>query len=256
MEKKNDKWKVEKEKAIKFGNKITELRIRKGVSMGQLADKTGIDRSDISRIESAKKDYINPLQVTALAQYFNIDPSNFLNTLFIPEVSPETIKDLSFKKAEDTLELKEKSNVYEIENNIPKFVTLPVYGMASAGTGALDYDVVMEEFILPADFEVPKDSFIIGVYGESMEPIFFDGDRIMVDTSKRGTEWQFLVDYPVVVQINEERFVKVVKFNNYKPEFHSLNQMYAPITVTNGDEIILVGVVTEILKRKIGKIKL
>ena len=256
MEKKNDKWKVEKEKAIKFGNKIKELRTRKSISMGQLADRTGIDRADISRIESAKKDYINPLQVTALAQYFNINPSHFLNMLFIPEASAETLKDLSFKKMNGVSGLKEESNVYEVENNIPKYVTLPVYGMASAGTGALDYDVVMEEFILPADFEVPKDSFIIGVYGESMEPIFYDGDRIMVDTSKRGTEWQFLVDYPVVVQINEERFVKVVKFNNYKPEFHSLNQMYAPITVTNGDEIILVGVVTEILKRKIGKIKL
>ena len=40
MEKKNDKWKVEKEKAIKFGNKINELRTRKSISMGQLADRT------------------------------------------------------------------------------------------------------------------------------------------------------------------------------------------------------------------------
>lgn len=256
MEKKNDKWKVEKEKAVEFGNKISELRKRKTLSMGQLADRTGIDRSDISRIESAKKDYINPLQVTALAKFFKINPLYFLNMLFIPEVSAEAIKDLSNVNLDISSESIGTSNTFEIENNTPKYVTLPVFGMASAGNGALDYEIVMEEFILPADFEIPKDSFIIGIYGESMEPIFFDGDRIMVDTSKRGTEWQFLVDYPVVVQINDERFVKVVKFNNYKPEFHSLNQMYAPITVTNGDEIILVGVVTEILKRKIGKIKL
>ena len=111
MEKKNDKWKVEKEKAIKFGNKIKELRTRKSISMGQLADRTGIDRADISRIESAKKDYINPLQVTALAQYFNINPSHFLNMLFIPEVSSETLKDLSFKKMNGVSGLKEESNV-------------------------------------------------------------------------------------------------------------------------------------------------
>jgi len=226
-------------------NKIEEvsLEIKKrreelGLYQEDVVDKLkkeGVDISisALSRIESMERQKIDTALLIALSKVLKKD----------------FIKMLGHK-------MDWEPNVYEVENNIPKYVTLPVYGMASAGTGALDYDVVMEEFILPADFEIPKDSFIIGVYGESMEPIFYDGDRIMVDTSKRGTEWQFLVDYPVVVQINEERFVKVVKFNNYKPEFHSLNQMYAPITVTNGDEIILVGVVTEILKRKIGKIKL
>ena len=226
-------------------NKIEEvsLEIKKrreelGLYQEYVVDKLkkeGVDISisALSRIESMERQKIDTALLIALSKVLKKD--------FIKMLGHKTDWE---------------PNVYEVENNIPKYVTLPVYGMASAGTGALDYDVVMEEFILPADFEVPKDSFIIGVYGESMEPIFYDGDRIMVDTSKRGTEWQFLVDYPVVVQINEERFVKVVKFNNYKPEFHSLNQMYAPITVTNGDEIILVGVVTEILKRKIGKIKL
>ena len=226
-------------------NKIEEvsLEIKKrreelGLYQEDVVDKLkkeGVDISisALSRIESMERQKIDTALLIALSKVLKKD--------FIKMLGHKTDWE---------------PNVYEVENNIPKYVTLPVYGMASAGTGALDYDVVMEEFILPADFEVPKDSFIIGVYGESMEPIFYDGDRIMVDTSKRGTEWQFLVDYPVGVQINEERFVKVVKFNNYKPEFHSLNQMYAPITVTNGDEIILVGVVTEILKRKIGKIKL
>ena len=226
-------------------NKIEEvsLEIKKrreelGLYQEDVVDKLkkeGVDISisALSRIESMERQKIDTALLIALSKVLKKD--------FIKMLGHKTDWE---------------PNVYEVENNIPKYVTLPVYGMASAGTGALDYDVVMEEFILPADFEVPKDNFIIGVYGESMEPIFYDGDRIMVDTSKRGTEWQFLVDYPVVVQINEERFVKVVKFNNYKPEFHSLNQMYAPITVTNGDEIILVGVVTEILKRKIGKIKL
>ena len=231
------------------GKKIKELREKKFWSLQDLTDRLALkgfkmNPSSIHRIEEGEREKIDVFMLDKLSEIFNY------NLLFMVSGKVEE------KKEDRTLELKEKSNVYEIENNIPKFVTLPVYGMASAGTGALDYDVVMEEFILPADFEIPKDSFIIGVYGESMEPIFYDGDRIMVDTSKRGTEWQFLVDYPVVVQINEERFVKVVKFNNYKPEFHSLNQMYTPITVTNGDEIILVGVVTEILKRKIGKIKL
>ena len=226
-------------------NKIEEvsLEIKKrreelGLYQEDVVDKLkkeGVDISisALSRIESMERQKIDTALLIALSKVLKKD--------FIKMLGHKTDWE---------------PNVYEVENNIPKYVTLPVYGMASAGTGALDYDVVMEEFILPADFEVPKDSFIIGVYGESMEPIFYDGDRIMVDTSKRGTEWQFLVDYPVVVQINEERFVKVVKFNNYKPEFHSLNQMYAPITLTNGDEIILVGVGTEILKRKIGKIKL
>ena len=226
-------------------NKIEEvsLEIKKrreelGLYQEDVVDKLkkeGVDISisALSRIESMERQKIDTALLIALSKVLKKD--------FIKMLGHKTDWE---------------PHVYVVENNIPKYVTLPVYGMASAGTGALDYDVVMEEFILPADFEVPKDSFIIGVYGESMEPIFYDGDRIMVDTSKRGTEWQFLVDYPVVVQINEERFVKVVKFNNYKPEFHSLNQMYAPITVTNGDEIILVGVVTEILKRKIGKIKL
>ena len=225
-----------------IGEKIKELRNFKKWSLQELADKLEtkgfkMNPSSIHRIEIAERDKIDVFLLVKLSEIFNYDLLSIL------------------KEKSEKIKISEQENVKELKNETPKTVTLPVYGMASAGNGALDYDVTMEEFILPSDFEVPANSFIIGVDGDSMEPIFWDGDRILVDTSK-CREWQFLADYPVVVQINDERFVKLVKFNNYKPEFHSLNQMYNPIKITNGDEIFCVGVVTETLKRKIGKIKL
>ena len=59
----------------------------------------------------------------------------------------------------------------------------------------------------------------------------------------------------VVVQINHEIFIKLVKFENSVPEFHSLNKKFVPIKIKDSDKVKCIGVVTEILNRKIGKIK-
>lgn len=227
-----------------IGNKIKEIRDRKLWSLQDLADRLKdkgfkLNPSSIHRIEIGEREKIDVFTLAKLSEVLNYD--------FFEMINP---------KNNNNLKIKEESNVKEIKENMPQILTLPVYGMASAGNGSLDFDVTMEEFMLPSDFKIPNNSFVIGVQGESMEPIFYDEDRILVDTSKSHQEWQYLVDYPVVVQINEERFLKVVKYNNYKPEFYSLNKMYEPIKIENGDEIYCVGVVTEILKRKIGKVKI
>lgn len=98
------------------------------------------------------------------------------------------------------------------------------------------------------------ESFIVKISGESMEPNFYNGDRLIVDTTQ-SKEWQFLEGYVVVVQINHEVFIKLVKFENSVPEFHSLNKKFVPIKIKDSDKVKCIGVVTEILNRKIGKIK-
>ena len=82
----------------------------------------------------------------------------------------------------------------------------------------------------------------------------YEGDRILINTND-CTEWQMLNNKIVVVDINEERLVKVVRFNNFVLEFHSLNQFYPPVVVKQGDEVKCLGVLVELLKRNMRKIK-
>ena len=162
------------------------------------------------------------------------------------------IYNLDQRKTYELAGIKENSTISDIED--AEQLELPVYGIASAGNGALDFEVILENFTLPIGYKIPIGSFIVKVSGDSMEPNFYNGDRIIVDATQ-CKEWQNLEGYVVIVQINEERFIKVVRFNNFIPEFHSLNKFFPPIEVKKGDVVKCVGVVTKIFDREVGRIK-
>jgi len=46
---------VKKERLIKFGNKVREIRLKKGLSQEELAEKANVHRTYIGMIERAEK---------------------------------------------------------------------------------------------------------------------------------------------------------------------------------------------------------
>ena len=214
---------------VKFKDRLKELRVKQGLTQEMLAEKLNMGKSTIGMYENGKR--LPSFEIEEeIADFFNVD--------------------LDYLRGRSN---KNTSNASLVNSSI-NAVEMDVYGLASAGNGSLDVEPRKETFIIGSDEKIPNNSIVIGVVGDSMEPTLYEGDRILINTND-CTEWQMLNNKIVVVDINEERLVKVVRFNNFVLEFHSLNQFYPPVVVKQGDEVKCLGVLVELLKRNMRKIK-
>jgi len=66
--------------AIRFGRRLRELRVKRGLSQVEMAHQFGIDRGHISEIENGKKNVCLPL-LEVLARGFGISLSELVKNL-------------------------------------------------------------------------------------------------------------------------------------------------------------------------------
>ncbi len=110
---------------------------------------------------------------------------------------------------------------------------------ASAGTGNfLDNDSPYEFISVLDSPAVTAADFVISVSGDSMEPRYHDGDKLLIKKDMKLTEGEF-----GVFIVNSEAFVK--KFG--RGELLSLNPKYKPIKIHDYDEVLFAGKVIAVL---------
>lgn len=142
-------------------------------------------------------------------------------------------QDNVYSYAENQLE--EQKNVVEEQSNIYQLTTIKVQSKLSAGTGILDLDPSYTETIEYAG-NVPKHDLAFEVSGDSMEPLFEDGEIVFVKHTTEIRNGQI-----IAIQINEEAYIKKVYRNNDKLRLVSLNKKYKDIIATEQDDIRIVG---------------
>lgn len=123
--------------------------------------------------------------------------------------------------------MKQLAEAQEYREEKPGARIVQYYGkLASAGTGQVVFDDVPSEPLeIPNTPEFQRVSYAIGVNGGSMEPLYSDGDILLVEPTNDisiGEIGLFIVD--------NESFVK--KLGN--GELISLNKEYNNIPLTNG----------------------
>lgn len=196
-----------------FNDRLKEARIACGLTQEQLALKIGVAKSTVTGYEKGNSEP-NMLTVQKIMKALNID-ANFLwqdemshtTQLVITLDEKEHIKkyrtlDRHGKKAIDQLLDIEYTRVVEQslqveEASAPYFYTKTEYltGL-SAGTGLFVFDDIPTQVInVP---EVYKDAdFVIGVSGDSMQPTYYDGDKVAVKKCPcidRGEIGVFMID--------------------------------------------------------------
>lgn len=120
-------------------------------------------------------------------------------------------------------------------------IVLPFYVTpVSAGVGSwLSDDVPTEWISLPRDDETSQADMILEVRGDSMEPMFHDGEKVLVKSSESILEGEigvFIVD--------GESYIKKMG----KRELISLNPTYSPIKLTKYADVHCVGKVIRAVK--------
>ena len=110
---------------------------------------------------------------------------------------------------------------------------------ASAGTGNfLDNDSPYEFISVLDSPAVTAADFVISVSGDSMDPRYHDGDKLLIKKAVDLTEGEF-----GVFIVNGDAFVK--KFG--RGELISLNPKYKPIKISEYDEVLFAGKVISVL---------
>ena len=208
------------------GNKIKTLRESKDMTQDQLAEMLDTTRQSISRYEIGERK-VNQDILFELAEIFKVS----INEFFPP------IKNESIESIYNQLDQPRKTKVYNFaeyqlrEQNKKPQINIVIRGYVSAGTGEW-----LEETIEEVSYEgaIPEHDFAVKVNGESMLPLFSDGEILFVKATSEARDGQI-----IVCQVNNEAFVKKLSGN----KLVSLNKQYDDILISDTDDFKIFGIV-------------
>lgn len=225
---------------------VKMIREKNQYTYGEFSKKTGVSSGFLSNVEKGRKKVSKKLYGNLVKLFPEYKKE--LDKAYMEQVLPKIIKydiNTSNKKIPS-------SNLKE--ENAVDYVVLPLYGMASAGSGQINYmEDKIEEIKIPKIFGNPKkEDFVTKVNGDSMEPKYSNGDLILVRTSD-FIDIREMNNKEAVVDIAEERFLKKVEFEEGTGvlRLKSYNTAYADIVVEPREleAVRVVGTIGMIIKQ-------
>ncbi|MBD5102009.1 MAG: LexA family transcriptional regulator [Subdoligranulum sp.] len=178
-------------------NQLRDLRHLKGVSMREVAKSLGIPYTTYVNYEKQTREP-NSEMLIALAKYFGVTVDYLIGnskTVFSRNgfgtsyAERETIKkyralDDHGKDMVDTVLAKEYARctaLQDVGNTTENYIWLPLSEQAaSAGTGVDLGPEAFEQIQVSDNEKTRRAGFAVGIRGDSMEPLFYDGDIVLV----------------------------------------------------------------------------
>ena len=251
---------------MNLGEIIKKFRDDNELSMDKFAKMSGLSKAYISVLEKNKRPKTGkPVTpsipvIKNVAEAMNMSFDELFNMLEdnqivsiglddvikkITEVSVQLHTDRQIKVYDfATEQLKEQNN----NNNVVSFndyieeesdwYEVKFYGSVSAGTGLYLDDEQVETISFGADMIPTGTDFCLKVNGDSMDPMFHDGDYVFI---KRETD--FRNGSIGVVIVNGDAYLKKIYITPDSIKLVSLNKKYKDITVTQDDSLKYVGTV-------------
>lgn len=236
-----------------IGYRIKQRRKELKLSADVVAEKLGVSRSTVFRYEKGDIEKVPTTILEKLAEVLKTTPAyligwesennsaytKMLHESFDSLNSYRKRKVIDFSKLQLSEQNREKSKIYSIDENYTYYVD--VLGSVSAGTGEWLDDEQHEE--ITVNNEPPVHDFALRVNGDSMIPLFSDGQIIYVN--KIDDLDMVRNEQIVIAELNGDAFVKKIVFDNNRKscKLISLNKEYKPINVTENDEFKVVGLV-------------
>lgn len=230
-----------------LGGRIRAAREHAGMYQSQLASQLDLTsgriisnwENDIARPDTdniVKLCRILGVSAAYLLGYYGTVPDNedAVNTDEFELIRNYRLLDEHGKSLIDLVLNKEKERMSQIKaTDRKKFRRIPYYDYAvSAGTGLFLEDIKNETIRIPLNSDTENADYVIPISGDSMEPMFFDGDRVCVKIQpvvNIGEIGIFL--------INGEAFIKKYE----KSRLVSLNAKYEDIQLGKHDSIFCKG---------------
>lgn len=227
---------------MSFGERLINVRKEHGYTRESLAQELGISKFTLRNYE---------LEATEPGHTFLKQISDFFNVSvdYLMELSDEKERMTSYnlksseyehikkyrtldshgKDIVDTILIKEVERIQELENEsastpTPMRVVSYYQRLASAGTGQIVFDgIPVDKIEIPDVPEYRRVSYAIGVNGNSMEPLYHDGDILLIEPTCKIDVGEI-----GIFIIGDESYVKKLG----KGKLMSLNAGYGDILLT------------------------
>ncbi len=200
-----------------LGQLVKRLREEKGLSQRALAIYAGVNNTDISRIEKGETTYVRPDLLRKIAKALRVPVS-------------ELLKAIGYLKEEEC-PVPEEFDVTKHPDYIP-IKWIPVVGFIHAGELHQAIEYPEARIPIPADMDA---EYALTVKGDSMEPFYLEGDRVLVKESPEAYNGQH-----VVARIDDELAVKIFYKYDHTAVLRSANPRYEDIADKN---VRIVGIV-------------
>lgn len=204
------------------GERIKQLRLERGLTQEELGSRLGVQRAAVQKYEKGTVKNIKRDALIRLAEILDTTPEYLLGWDEMPR------------------------NVIPVSDE--SIVHIPVIGRVAAGVSCFaDNNILDYEPVLTSDISKAEKYAFLRVIGDSMYPVFMEGDLVLVQVQESidsGT-------YAVVTVDNEDGVIKRVVYGEDFIELQSVNPMYPPRRFENEDimRIRVFGAVKEV-KRK------
>lgn len=209
----------------KVGNRLKQAREENNITLEEAGLKVGVHKSTVLRWENGETEKIKLPILEALADYYNVNPVWLMG--------------------------------YDVNKHFTKtdvlgnpVVSIPLLGSVKAGYNYL----AQENWIGTVDVETSlvgdgKDFFALKVKGDSMAPVFLEGDIVVVKKQNNCENNEFAI---VIINGDEGTLKKIKKTDN-GIILQPLNPAYGPVMYTKEEmetiPVLIAGIVKQ-LKRE------
>lgn len=235
---------MDKKELAKFiGNKIRYYRIKMKLTQEQLGEKLDTKKATISNYETG---YRTPKQddLFEIAYILNISIDDLfprrnsgttdITTVYNQLTSPRQYNVLDYAKTQLQEQNAKDDNVTDLDSYKQNKAEVDVHGYVSAGSGEYLQETTM--FKAYVKEPVPTHDIALQVNGNSMEPIFKDGEIIFVEKMhniQNGQIGIFIID--------GEAYVKKVYVEDDRLTLVSLNKAYPDLHFYQNESLMLIG---------------
>lgn len=232
-----------------LANNLKYYMDKHNVTRNDLVDDLNIAYMTISDWINGKT-YPRIDKIELLAHYFQIEKSDLIeyhgNKSIIDkivEVSSQ-LQEVRQQKVYNFAEhqLEEQNKVIHIHKDNGDYITETLRGYLSAGTGELQLEEVLEEVEVPVEI-IPEQHYdmLLQINGDSMLPMFQDGERIFVRKIKETSELRS--GQIGVFIIDGESFLKKAYKEDSQLRLVSLNDKYDDLIFNEVNDIEVIGTV-------------
>ena len=226
-----------------FGNRLKQARENKGYNQKQFAERLGVTPTRLNYWEKDKREPDVAI-IKQIAQILDVSSDWLIgNNIISSEIELTAAEKQHIKKYRslDHYGRKAVDNLIDIELErcsvvveMPRLITLAMADLpASAGTGQwLDEDGHFEDIDVIDTPQARTANIIIKVSGDSMEPLYHDGDALLVQRTaevEQGEIGVFIIDGC--------GYIKKLGHN----ELISVNPEYDNITLTSDNAAVCFG---------------
>lgn len=214
---------------------LKERRLELGLTLEEVGDIVGVGKSTVRKWEQGMISNMGRDKIVSISKALKISPLDILEieakdniyTIYNQLNPHRQTKVYNF--ATDQL------NEQRVEETPAIYHTVEVYSLLSAGTGIVDLDPT-DTTEIELNGHVPPHDLAFEVRGDSMEPVFENGEIVFVKKTQDIHNGQI-----IAVQINEEAYIKKVYINDDHMRLVSLNKEYEDIIANENDDIRIVG---------------